>query len=54
MKGSVALWLEHLTLGREAGVQIPGLTLRLGYTNITLGCPNVGKHATTISGHPQG
>ena len=54
IKGSVALWLEHLTLGREAGVQVPSLTLLLGYTNITLGCPNVGKHATTISGHPQG
>ena len=39
MKGSVALWLEHLTLGREAGVQIPGLTLLLGFTNITLGAP---------------
>ena len=46
--------VRTLNFGQRGWGSNPRLTLLLGYTNITLGCPNVGKHATPISGHPQG
>ena len=43
IKGSVALWLEHLTLGREAEVQIPRLTLLFRLHKHYIRVPQCGK-----------
>ncbi len=42
-KGSVALWLEHLTLGREDGVRIPRLTLLFRLHKHYIRVPQCGK-----------